>query len=237
MPELQCLFTGGNPAAFQKLSAYAAKLPWLHILGKPINAREAMHYLQEFEIDILFCDAATIVDPGIENFMINKAGKILVVVVATSEELITYDFKCDIFSFLENPVSFERFFNVVNQAKSYRQLFQKSNESLSPDYVFIKSEYKFYKVKFTDILFCESMKDYTQVYVANKIKPITTLQNLKTFASKLPQDDFIRIHRSYLVSLEKIDAVSKNEITIGQKLIPVGESYRSSLYKLIQESS
>jgi DNA-binding LytR/AlgR family response regulator len=237
MSELQCLFTGANPAAFQKLSTYAAKLPWLNIMGKPINAREAMHYLQEFEVDILFCDAATVVDPEIENFMVNTAEKILVVVVATSEELITCDFKCDIFSFLEKPVSFERFFNVVSQAKSYLQLFEKSNESLPANYVFIKSEYKFYKVKFTDILFCESMKDYTQVYVVNKIKPITTLQNLKTFSSKLPKDDFVRIHRSYLVSLEKIEVVSKNEITIGQKSIPVGESYRSSLYRLIQESS
>ncbi len=237
MSELQCLITGVNPAAFQKLSTYAAKLPWLSIMGKPVNAREAMHYLQEFEVDILFCDAATVVNPEIENFMISKAEKILVVVVATSEDLITCDFKCDIFSFLEKPVSFERFFNVVSQAKSYLQLFAKSNESLPANYVFIKSEYKFYKVKFTDILFCESMKDYTQVYVVNKIKPITTLQNLKTFSSKLPKDDFVRIHRSYLVSLEKIEAVSKNEITIGQKSIPVGESYRSTLYRLIQESS
>lgn len=237
MPELQCLFTSADPSAFQLLPKYAARLPWLSILGKPVNTREARHYLQEFEVDILFCDAATIVEPEMENFISNKAGKILVIVVASSEDLITCNFKCDIFSFLGKPVSFEKFFNAVSHAKSYLRSLENSNVSLAVDYVFVKSEYKFYKVKFKDIIFCESMKDYTQVYVTNKIKPITTLQNLKTFASKLPTDDFIRVHRSYLVSLEKIEVVSKSEINIGQKLIPIGESYRSSLFKLIQQSS
>lgn len=237
MPELQCLFTSADPAAFQLLPAYSARLPWLNIIGKPINTREARHYLQEFDVDVLFCDAATVVEPEMENFIINKAGKLLVVVIASSEDLVNVSFKCDIFSFLEKPVSFEKFFNAVSQAKLYLQSFENSNASPTIDYVFIKSEYKFYKVKFKDIIFCESMKDYTQVYVTNKIKPITTLQNLKTFANKLPNDDFIRVHRSYLVSLEKIDVVTKSEIAIGQKLIPIGESYRSSLFKLIQQSS
>jgi two-component system LytT family response regulator len=237
MPELQCLFTSADPAAFQLLPTYAARLPWLKIIGKTINTREARHYLQEFDVDILFCDAATVTEPEMENFFINKAGKILVIVLASPDELTTCNFKCDIFSFLEKPVSFEKFFNAVSRAKLYLRSFENSSVSQAVDYVFIKSEYKFYRVKFNEIIFCESMKDYTQVYVTNKIKPITTLQNLKTFANKLPNDDFIRVHRSYLVSLEKIDVVTKSEITIGQKLIPIGESYRSSLFKLIQQSS
>lgn len=237
MPELQCLFTGADPAAFHQLSKHADKLPWLNVMTKPINTREARHYLQEFEADILFCDAATVTDPEMEKFIVSKGGKILVVVIASKEDLVKCNFNGDIFSFIERPVSFERFYNVAKHAKSFLQSFEKSNSSQPVDYVFIKSEYKFYKVKFNDIIFCESMKDYTQVYVISKIKPITTLQNLKTFASKLPAKDFIRVHRSYVVSLEKIDVVSKTEITIGQKLIPVGESYRSSLFKLIQQSS
>lgn len=237
MPELQCLLTGTDQASFQLLSEYAAKLPWLNVIGKAINAREAMHYLQEFEIDMLFCDAATVTEPEMENFLIKKSGKALTIVVASPGDLITCNFKCDIFSFLEKPVSFEKFFNAISQARTYLQSFDNSNLSQPADYVFIKSEYKFYKVKFSEIIFCESMKDYTQVYVTNKIKPITTLQNLKTFASKLPKDDFIRVHRSYVVSLDNIDVVSKNEIMIGQKLIPIGESYRNSLFQLIEQSS
>lgn len=237
MPELQCLLTGTDQASFQLLSEYAAKLPWLNVIGKTVNAREARHYLQEFEIDLLFCDAATATESEMENFLIKKAGKALIIVVTSSEDLITYNFKCDIFSFLEKPVSFEKFFNAISQAKMYIQSFDNPSLSQSADYVFIKSEYKFYKVKFSEIIFCESMKDYTQVYVTNKIKPITTLQNLKTFASKLPKDDFIRVHRSYVVSLDNIDVVSKNEIVIGQKQIPIGESYRNSLFQLIEQSS
>jgi DNA-binding LytR/AlgR family response regulator len=237
MPELQCLLTGSDEASFQLLSEYAAKLPWLNVIGKAINTREARHYLQEFDIDILFCDAVTVTEPEMENFLMKKSGKVLILVVASSDDLVTCNFKCDIFSFLEKPVSFEKFFNAISQAKTYLHSVDKSGISQPADYVFIKSEYKFYKVKFSEIIFCESMKDYTQVYVVNKIKPITTLQNLKTFVSKLPKDDFIRVHRSYVVSLDNIDVVSKNEITIGQKLIPIGESYRSSLFQLIQQTS
>lgn len=237
MPQLQCLLTGTDQSAFQLLSEYASKLSWLNVMGKVINTREARHYLQEFDIDILFCDAATVTEAEMENFLKKKAGKVLTIVVASQEELAESNFKCDVFSFLQKPVSFEKFFNAVSYAKTYLQSVTVNSATQPVDYVFIKSEYRFYKVKFSEIIFCESMKDYTQVYVANKSKPIITLQNLKTFVSKLPKEDFIRVHRSYVVSLGSIDVISKNEVIIGQKFIPIGESYRSSLFQLIQQSS
>src|SRR6185312_8878355 len=110
------------------------------------------------------------------------------------------------------PVSFEKFFNALSYAKTYLHSTANKSISIPVDYVFIKSEYRFYKVKFSEIIFCESMKDYTQVYVANKNKPIITLQNLKTFVSKLPKEEFVRVHRSYVVSLASIDVISKNEV-------------------------
>lgn len=237
MTKLQCLLTGTDQDAFQLLSEYAAKLPWLNIMGKVINTREARHYLQEFDIDILFCDATTVTESEMETFLKKKAGSVLTIVVASSEELAASNFKCDVFSFLQKPVSFENFFNTVNQAKAYLQSANKETANLTADYVFIKSEYRFYKVKFSEIVFCESMKDYTQVHVVNRPKPIITLQNLKTFVHKLPKDDFIRVHRSYVVSLNRIDAVSKNEVIIGQKFIPIGESYRSALFHLVHQFS
>lgn len=237
IPQLQCLLTGTDKNTFQQLSEYASKLPWIKVIGNVINTREARHYLQEFDIDILFCDALTVTEEEMENFLKKKGDKVLTIVVASPEELAACNFKCDVFSFLQKPVSFEKFFNALSYAKTY--LHSTANKSVNApvDYVFIKSEYRFYKVKFSEIIFCESMKDYTQVYVANKNKPIITLQNLKTFVSKLPKEEFVRVHRSYVVSLASIDVISKNEVIIGQKFIPIGESYRSSLFQLVEQSS
>ncbi|HUZ61460.1 MAG TPA: LytTR family transcriptional regulator DNA-binding domain-containing protein [Hanamia sp.] len=238
IPQLQCLLTGTDQHTFGKLSEYASKLPWLNVIGNVINTREARHYLQEFDIDVLFCDASTITEEEMEIFLQKKGDTLLTIVVASSEELGACHFKCDVFSFLQKPVSFEKFFNALSYAKTYLHSTANNNTISTPvDYVFIKSEYRFYKVKFSEIIFCESMKDYTQVYVVNKNKPIITLQNLKTFVSKLPKEEFVRVHRSYVVSLACIDVISKNEVIIGQKFIPIGESYRSSLFQLVEQSS
>ena len=114
--------------------------------------------------------------------------------------------------------------NSVRSAKSER-------------FVFIKSEYRIIKVKFEDIIFCEGMKDYTQVHLKGKADPLLTLHNLKSFLSKLPKDEFIRVHRSYIVSLNHIDSIARNEIYIGRKIIPIGFSYKNDFYKIIEQNS
>ncbi|HLK27591.1 MAG TPA: LytTR family DNA-binding domain-containing protein [Puia sp.] len=107
----------------------------------------------------------------------------------------------------------------------------------SKKFVFVKSEYKIIKVRFEDILFCEGMKDYTQVYIKGKSDPILTLSNLKSFYSKLPSDEFMRVHRSYIVSISHIDSIARNEIYIGKKIIPIGDSFKTEFYQMIDSNS
>jgi len=106
--------------------------------------------------------------------------------------------------------------------------------STKHDFVFIKSEYKIIKVRFDEILFCEGMKDYTQIYMNGRPQPVLTLQNLKNFSSRLPESDFVRVHRSYVVSLNHIETISRNEISIGKKVVPIGNSYRNDFFKIIE---
>lgn len=103
--------------------------------------------------------------------------------------------------------------------------------------VFVKSEYRLIKLHFDDIVFCEGMKDYTKIYLQGRSQPLTTLQNLKSFSARLPKERFIRIHRSYLVSLQHIDEISKSEIVIGKKQLPIGNNYRPELFKFIEAHS
>ena len=107
----------------------------------------------------------------------------------------------------------------------------------SRKFVFVKSEYRIIKIRFEDILFCEGMKDYTQVYVKGKSDPILTLSNLKSFFSKLPSDEFMRVHRSYIVSISHIDSIARNEIYVGKKIIPIGDSFKTDFYEMIESNS
>ncbi len=120
-------------------------------------------------------------------------------------------------------------------------LISKSRAALSAhvqhDFVFVKSEYKIIKIKLEDIMFCAGMKDYTQIYVADKNQPILTLQNLKNFQARLPAKDFVRVHRSFVVSLFHVDSISKNEITIGKKTVPIGNSYRNDFFSIVEKYS
>lgn len=237
MRKLQCLFIGNNQQTFKTVVEYAIEVPWIEVVCKPVNPREARHYLQEFDIDLLFCDVATVVDREMENFLLSKREKLHVVVLATKAELADNDIICNVFSFLPRPVSFDKFHNVVCRAKEYLQPPPDIVSNQLFDFVFIKSEYKYFKVKFNEILFCEGMKDYTQVYLVNKPKPIITLQNLKTLIAKLPGDKFIRVHRSFVVSISNIDVIIKSDIVIGQKFIPIGESYRNTLFRIVEQAS
>ena len=124
-------------------------------------------------------------------------------------------------------------------AASHKNASSRSNtrHAKSKKFVFIKSEYKIFKVKFEDILFCEGMKDYTQVYIKGKSDPLLTLNNLKSFSAKLPADEFMRVHRSYIVSITHIDSIVRNEIYVGKKIIPIGDSFKADFYEMVESNS
>jgi hypothetical protein len=131
-------------------------------------------------------------------------------------------------------LSYELFLHTVNRA--IVQLLNPANlvPARGESWFFIKSEYRMVKVNFEDILFCEGLKDYTQIYTSKKSKPIITLQNLKTFLDRLPPAGFVRIHRSYIVALNHIESISKKEVEIGEKIIPIGNSYRNNLLDIVK---
>ena len=105
------------------------------------------------------------------------------------------------------------------------------------DFIFIKSDYKIFKIKFEDILFCKGMKDYIQVYVKGKSQPLVTLKSLNSFETRLPSKFFIRVHRSYIVSLHHIDTIARNEIFVAKHIIPIGNIYKANFFSLVDAHS
>jgi len=105
--------------------------------------------------------------------------------------------------------------------------------SVHNNFIFVKSEYKLIKIQLADILYLSGLRDYTQIFMKGKVSPLTTLQNLKDFESRLPANDFIRVHRSYIVALSQVETISRNEITIGNNTLPIGHAYRPMLDEMI----
>ena len=105
------------------------------------------------------------------------------------------------------------------------------------EFLFIKSEYKLIKINLAEVLYLSGLRDYTQIYLKGKATPITTLQNLKEFETKLVEDDFIRVHRSYIISVKQVDTISRSEINIGSHRIPIGSAYKPALDKMVEKNS
>src|SRR5436305_915681 len=119
MRSIKCLFIGNEHQTFGTVLEYAAKVPWISVACNPLNAREARHYLQDFEVDVLFCDISTLIDNEMQIFLLRNQGRLQIVVSATKAELADNDIVCNVFSFLPKPVSFDSFYKVLCRAKEY----------------------------------------------------------------------------------------------------------------------
>jgi DNA-binding LytR/AlgR family response regulator len=233
---LNCLVIEHNSKQSNILRDYIVKTPKLHYAGKSESAVDVYHQVTLHKIDIIFWDIRLLDTTAIQRF--KESGLYpIVICISTKTEQEKKETDMDIFSYLGKPLSFERFLDTVNKIKDYLATPAFTTHAKSSKYIFVKSEYRIIKVPFEDILFCEGMKDYTQVYLKGKTEPILTLNNLKLFYSKLPPEEFIRVHRSYIVSISHIDSIARNEIYVGKKIIPVGDSYKDDFYQMIESNS
>ncbi|MBS1918380.1 MAG: response regulator transcription factor [Bacteroidetes bacterium] len=233
---LNCIIIEHNNKQSAILHEYITKTSRLHFAGRSESAADIYQQVLLHKVDVIFWDIK-LLDIRIIQLLRESGHYPIVICIATKTEQEKKETDMDIFSYLTKPLSFERFLNIIDKIKEYLSTPLSVQQIKNKRFIFIKSEYKIIKVKFEDILFCEGMKDYTQVYLKGKSEPILTLNNLKLFFSKLPADEFIRVHRSYIVSINHIDSIARNEIYIGKKIIPVGDSYKDEFYQVIDAHS
>ncbi len=213
------------------LEAFLKTLSGVIITGIYLSLTDAEPFLDSSACDILFA-------PVSAAMMLIASGKRLPLLVCTSEEKQHLPEKANknIFAWLQAPFTKERVSSLIQNSEYYMQ-HQANSANEKKGYVFIKSDYKLIKVNLADILYLSGLRDYTQVFLRGKNSPLTTLQNLKDFEEKLPSDEFIRVHRSYIVSVSQIDSISRNEISIGAHIIPIGNAYRPVLDAFIEKNS
>ena len=220
-----------NSKQVQLLQDYLEAIPGFMITGVFKTMAEAVPALNGIKYDILMAELQVFKSLDKE-----KTESPVWVCLATEGEVLSPAVPKNIFADLQEPYGFERIFSLMQHIEAYL-LRLSNNMAMRREYIFIKSEYKLIKINLSDILFLSGLRDYTQVFLKGKISPLTTLQNLKDFESKLPETAFIRVHRSYIVSLSQVDSISRNEITIGTYTIPIGHAYRQMLDDMISKNS
>jgi len=231
---LRCLAIDDEPLALELLEDNISQVPYLKLEGKCSNAFEALKFLQEQTVDLIFLDIQM---PGLTGlqFIQSLTQRPMIILITAYEKFALEGFNLDVIDYLVKPVALERFIKACNKALELHQLKNKSaNASASPpaDYIFVNSDYSLLKVVVADITWVEGYKDYIKIHLRNATSPIVTRMSMKTVEELLPAATFIRIHKSYIVSIASITAIRKNSVFLGKLELTVGDNYRDSLQNL-----
>jgi two-component system LytT family response regulator len=223
---LRCIAVDDEPAATRLLAAYIQKVPTLTLVGTTTSPLEALQWVQEGRVDLVFLDIQMPELTGLQFLKI--CGRQCRVVLTTAYPEYALDgYEHDVVDYLLKPVAFDRFLRAVQKAQAGALL-------PAADYLFVKGESKnkFLRLSHADILYVEALKNYVSIVVPGQ--RIVTYQTLKDLAQQLPQPAFLRVHKSFVVALDKIRLVDGHTVYVGEAAIPLGETYREGFFQLIR---
>jgi len=226
-----------EPLALQLVTGYIEKTPGLKLIGKFDNPIDASEFLAETSADLIFIDIQMPDLSGIEFTRLMEKGP-KVIFTTAFEKYALEGYKLDIVDYLLKPFSYEEFLIAVHKVQKLLQLEKKVpvNVDVNNEFLFLKSDYKIKRLNFNDILYIEGLKDYVKVYIHNVPKPILSLTSLKLLESKLPEMKFMRVHRSFIVNLEKIDTIERSRIVFGKEYIPVSDQYKAKFQEFLDKN-
>ena len=233
--EIKCLTIDDEPLALQQIAGYIQKIHFLKLEASCSSAFEAMKVLDSQSIDLMFVDINMPDLNGLE-FVKSLEKKPLIIFTTAYSEYAVEGFKLDAINYLLKPFYFSEFLKAVQKARGQLELMQKAHEELesTDDFLFIKSEYKLVRINYNDILFIEGMKEYVRIHLIGQ-KPVMSLLSMKSLEEKLPKNRFMRIHRSYIVNLDKITVVERFRIIFDNVRIPVSENYREKFQVFLND--
>ena len=231
---LRCIAIDDEPLALELLEDNISKVPYLELVALCSHPLEAMNILQHQQVDLIFLDIQM---PGLTGlqFIQSLSQKPMFILITAYEKYALDSYNLDVIDYLVKPVALERFIKACNKAWELHQLKTKQPDTTkeeTPDYLFVNVEYSLVKVVITDIMWIEGLKDYIKIHLHHSSKPIVTRMNMKTMEDDLPHSAFLRIHKSYIVSIKYITAIRKNSVFINDLELPVGENYRDVISAL-----
>lgn len=234
---IKCLTIDDEPFALKQISSYIDKTPFLESVALCQNAFEAMDYLKNNDIDLMFVDINMPDINGID-FVKSLIQKPQIIFTTAYSEFAIEGFKVDAIDYILKPISYNVFLKSANKAKNWFDLNQKETEIVqtTQDCLFVKSEYKLIRILLSEIKYIESANEYIQIHLIND-QPVTTLIRLKAMEEQLPKDKFMRVHRSFIVNLDRVKVVERNRIIFDQKVyIPIGEQYKDNFQAFVDKT-
>jgi two-component system, LytTR family, response regulator LytT len=226
-----------EPLALQLVTGYIKKTPFLELEGTFDNPLNAMEFLENSPVQLIFLDVQMPDLTGTEFArIINSDCKIIF--TTAYEKYAIEGFKLEAVDYLLKPFGYEEFLLSAQKARKLIELEQKSVAQIEAnnEFLFLKSEYKIRRINFNDILYIEGLKDYVKVYLRSEAKPILSISTLKALESKLPEDKFMRVHRSFIVNLEKINTIDRSRIVFGETYIPISDQYNDRFREYLDKN-
>jgi len=231
---IRCIAIDDESLALDILEDNIRQIPFLQLVARCKNAYEAMQMLQTHDIDLLFLDIQM---PGLigTQFLRGLSTRPMVIFITAYKKYAVDGFELDAIDYLIKPVSFDRFLRAVHKALEFHQSKTRvSPAPASPGYLFINTEYRLVKVFLNEIIYIEALKNYVRIYLSTPSRPILSRTTLKVFEEKLPASDYARVHKSFLVAIDKITSIERECIRVGNASIPLGRSYRDDFLKRIE---
>jgi DNA-binding LytR/AlgR family response regulator len=237
--KISCIVVDDEPMALQLIEGYVRKTPFLELKNKCDSAIEALSHLENEAVDLLFLDIQMPDLTGIGlSKLIPKSTRVIFTTAFSEYALEGY--KVEALDYLLKPFDYEEFLTAATKAKDWFALVQgNANKTAVQDkkFLFVKSEYKQLKINLDDVLYFEGLKDYIKIWLKSQPKAILTLMNLKSLEEELPKNRFMRVHRSFIVSLQAIDIIERSQIIIGTQRITVSENYKPEFLHYISQNS
>ncbi|MDB5256159.1 MAG: two component transcriptional regulator, LytTR family [Chitinophagaceae bacterium] len=238
MKKIKCLIVDDEPLALDLIERYVTQTPFLELKGRCHSPLEAMVLIEKESVDLLFLDIQMLDMTGIEFSRTLKNGPKIIFTTAF-EKYALEGFRVDALDYLLKPFSYEEFLRSANKAKEWFDRGEPSKETKEEkqSYLFVKSEYKLIRIDLSNILYIEGLKDYVKIHLQDKSAPILSLMSMKAIEEQLPEHDFMRIHRSYIINLSKIEIVERGKIKIRETYMPVADNYKERFQEFINKSS
>ncbi|KGO92753.1 LytR/AlgR family response regulator transcription factor [Flavobacterium subsaxonicum] len=250
LTKIKCIIVDDEPMALNLLESYVQKTPFLELVKKCSNGFEALEAINGGNVQLAFLDIQM---PELSGLELSKTlPKTTRVIFTTAFNEYALDgFKAEALDYLMKPFGFDEFYNAATRAKEWFALVNNQGQAApaatavaapapakqDKEFIFVKSEYKQLKIKLSEVLYFEGLKDYIKIWIEGNPKPILTLMSMKALEEDLPADKFMRIHRSFIVSLDKVETIERNQVIINKERITVADQYKAAFKEFIKDNS
>ncbi len=229
---IETIVVDDEPLAAALIRSYVERTPFLHLVGEAHSAEEALELIKDHPVDLMYLDIKMPRITGLELARMIPQSVKVVFTTAYSDHAVE-GFRVDALDYLLKPVSYEEFLESAMRAQ--RDMMPAEESRIQPGgHLLVKSEYRLLRIPFGDIEYIEGLKDYVKIFVAGESKAILSLMSIKSLEDGLPSDKFMRVHRSFIVNIDKVRVVERNCIIMGGRAIPVSDSNRKAFMERIE---